>query len=290
MVLAGGAEEADVYSVDLTHDEITWTPEKDFLSALKKRGLDLEPIPCGGSDPIDEQREQWTDGANAFAVAPGRHRLLRPERADGRRARPARVRDRPRRGPPPRPAGDRPEGRQEVRHPALDDRAGPGPRRPALHDDAPREGAASLTRRAFPRAFGAAAALLAATLAACGGGKGPGPAPAPASGRVRASSRSPAFRCARSRRRRARSSRSCRGARRWSWTGRGGLRARRGEGRALRLARGGDVRDRAGAGGAGASDEGRGRLRDHRGPDRRALSRLPRPRLRRGTMGRAGGR
>ena len=71
MILAGGAEEADVYSVDLTHDEITWTPEKDFLSALKRRGLDLEPIPCGGRDPIDEQREQWTDGANAFAVAPG---------------------------------------------------------------------------------------------------------------------------------------------------------------------------------------------------------------------------
>ncbi|MBK9090371.1 MAG: hypothetical protein IPL90_15485 [Holophagales bacterium] len=71
MVVAGGAEEADVYSIDLTHDEITWTPEKDFLSALKRRGLDLEPIPCGGSDPIAEQREQWTDGANVFAVAPG---------------------------------------------------------------------------------------------------------------------------------------------------------------------------------------------------------------------------
>lgn len=71
MILAGGAEEADVYSIDLTHDEVTWTSENDFLSALRKRGLDLEPIPCGGSDPIDEQREQWTDGANAFAVAPG---------------------------------------------------------------------------------------------------------------------------------------------------------------------------------------------------------------------------
>ena len=71
MILAGGAEEADVYSIDLTHDEVTWTSENDFLSALRKRGLDLEPIPCGGSDPIDEQREQWTDGANAFAVSPG---------------------------------------------------------------------------------------------------------------------------------------------------------------------------------------------------------------------------
>lgn len=71
MVVAGGAEEVDVYSVDLTHDEITWTPENDLLAALKRRGLDLEPIPCGGSDPIDAQREQWTDGANVFAVAPG---------------------------------------------------------------------------------------------------------------------------------------------------------------------------------------------------------------------------
>lgn len=71
MILAGGAEEADVYSIDLTQEEVTWTSENDFLSALKKRGLDLEPIPCGGSDPIDEQREQWTDGANVFAVAPG---------------------------------------------------------------------------------------------------------------------------------------------------------------------------------------------------------------------------
>jgi arginine deiminase len=71
MILAGGAEEADVYSIDLTQEEVTWTSEHDFLSALKKRGLDLEPIPCGGQDPIDEQREQWTDGANVFAVAPG---------------------------------------------------------------------------------------------------------------------------------------------------------------------------------------------------------------------------
>ncbi|NJN64077.1 MAG: hypothetical protein HC882_03830 [Acidobacteria bacterium] len=33
--------------------------------------MDYEPIPCGGNDPIAQQREQWTDGANALAVAPG---------------------------------------------------------------------------------------------------------------------------------------------------------------------------------------------------------------------------
>jgi arginine deiminase len=71
MILPDGAEEADVYECDLTKREITWTTEKDLLSALKSQKLDLKPIRCGGSDPIAERREQWTDGANAFAVAPG---------------------------------------------------------------------------------------------------------------------------------------------------------------------------------------------------------------------------
>ena len=71
MILAGGAEEADVYECDLTKREVTWTSEKDLLSALKTQKIDLRPIRCGGDDPIAERREQWTDGANAFAVAPG---------------------------------------------------------------------------------------------------------------------------------------------------------------------------------------------------------------------------
>ena len=28
-------------------------------------------IPCGGSDPVSQQREQWSDGANVFCLAPG---------------------------------------------------------------------------------------------------------------------------------------------------------------------------------------------------------------------------
>ncbi len=71
MILPDGAEEADVYECDLTKREITWTTEKDLLSALKAQKLDLKPIRCGGADPIAERREQWTDGANAFALAPG---------------------------------------------------------------------------------------------------------------------------------------------------------------------------------------------------------------------------
>ena len=71
MILPDGAEEADVYECDLSKREITWTTEKDLLSALKTAKLDLKPIRCGGDDPIAERREQWTDGANAFALAPG---------------------------------------------------------------------------------------------------------------------------------------------------------------------------------------------------------------------------
>jgi arginine deiminase len=71
MILPDGAEEADVYECDLTKREITWTTEKDLLSALKTQKLDLKPVRCGGDDPIAERREQWTDGANAFALAPG---------------------------------------------------------------------------------------------------------------------------------------------------------------------------------------------------------------------------
>ena len=71
MILPGGAEEVDVYEADLTGREVSWTTKDDLLSALRAHGVDLEPIACGGADPIDQQREQWTDGANLFALAPG---------------------------------------------------------------------------------------------------------------------------------------------------------------------------------------------------------------------------
>jgi len=41
--------------------------------SLKKLGLDLRPVPCGGSkDPWIQEREQWHSGANFFAFAPGK--------------------------------------------------------------------------------------------------------------------------------------------------------------------------------------------------------------------------
>jgi arginine deiminase len=43
-----------------------------LLPALKKVGLDLNPIYCGGEDPVFQQREQWSSGCNFFAFAPGK--------------------------------------------------------------------------------------------------------------------------------------------------------------------------------------------------------------------------
>lgn len=71
VILHGGVDEANVYSVDLTKREITYSKQKHLLDALKKKKIDVKPIFCGGAKAIDQQREQWTDGANAFALAPG---------------------------------------------------------------------------------------------------------------------------------------------------------------------------------------------------------------------------
>lgn len=44
-----------------------------LLPTLKKLGLDLEPIACGGTDDSwVQEREQWHSGSNMFAVAPGK--------------------------------------------------------------------------------------------------------------------------------------------------------------------------------------------------------------------------
>ena len=45
----------------------------NIFTGLKKLGMDLEPIHCGGnSDPYIMEREQWHSGTNFFALAPGK--------------------------------------------------------------------------------------------------------------------------------------------------------------------------------------------------------------------------
>jgi len=45
--------------------------EKTLLTALKKLGMELEPVLCGGKDDWNQEREQWHSGANFFCVGPG---------------------------------------------------------------------------------------------------------------------------------------------------------------------------------------------------------------------------
>lgn len=47
-------------------------PVAGLLNILKKLGMDLKPIVCGGADEWDQEREQWHSGANFFAFAPGK--------------------------------------------------------------------------------------------------------------------------------------------------------------------------------------------------------------------------
>jgi arginine deiminase len=71
VVESHGGQGAPVFEIDLHGAAREPAARGSLLEALAHRGTDLEPVPCGGSDPLRQQREQWTDGANALALAPG---------------------------------------------------------------------------------------------------------------------------------------------------------------------------------------------------------------------------
>ncbi len=49
------------------------TEQKNLPKALKKLGIDMTPVRCGGGlDSWSQEREQWHSGANFFAFAPGK--------------------------------------------------------------------------------------------------------------------------------------------------------------------------------------------------------------------------
>ena len=57
------------------HGRLSITEEHGKLEDVLREHLDLDRvtlIPCGGDSPIDAAREQWNDGSNTFAVAPGK--------------------------------------------------------------------------------------------------------------------------------------------------------------------------------------------------------------------------
>lgn len=72
VVAAGGHQTAAAYRVDLTSDDLDMVMHRSLAHALAAVGHGIDLVPCGGrGDLIAQAREQWTDGANAFAVAPG---------------------------------------------------------------------------------------------------------------------------------------------------------------------------------------------------------------------------
>lgn len=71
VICSDGPEAARVFTIDLHSRELHPSSEGQVLESLARHGVDLVPIPCGGPDPLHQQREQWTDGSNALAVAPG---------------------------------------------------------------------------------------------------------------------------------------------------------------------------------------------------------------------------
>ena len=80
VIQPGGPESAHVYTVDLYAQHLTFTLRNSLIQVLGELGLELEVVPCGGNEAVDQEREQWTDGANAFAIAPGVILLYRRNR------------------------------------------------------------------------------------------------------------------------------------------------------------------------------------------------------------------
>jgi arginine deiminase len=67
-----GPASVDVVRTDLGSEHVRPTRSADFFDSLRQDGIDLTPISCGGSDPLDQQREQWFSAANLLAVGPGK--------------------------------------------------------------------------------------------------------------------------------------------------------------------------------------------------------------------------
>ncbi|HEY3372921.1 MAG TPA: arginine deiminase family protein [Prolixibacteraceae bacterium] len=60
--------------IEIENGEVTnIQEEKNLPKALKKLGIDMKPVKCGGGiDSWTQEREQWHSGANFFAFAPGK--------------------------------------------------------------------------------------------------------------------------------------------------------------------------------------------------------------------------
>lgn len=68
-----GAGVLPVYRITIEPGVDDWRVETEsgLLSALQSIGRDYDVIPCGGSDPVVREREQWFSACNSVALRPG---------------------------------------------------------------------------------------------------------------------------------------------------------------------------------------------------------------------------
>jgi arginine deiminase len=74
LILPGGGEQVGIVRLSRDpHGALRVTPEhRSLVECLQDElGRPIQAIPCGGSSRLYQDREQWTDGANAFALRPG---------------------------------------------------------------------------------------------------------------------------------------------------------------------------------------------------------------------------
>jgi len=72
-LLIGAGERAGLTVARLSRDHgVEALPSASVLDVLRDElGASIQLVPCGGDDPLHQEREQWTDGANAVALGPG---------------------------------------------------------------------------------------------------------------------------------------------------------------------------------------------------------------------------
>ncbi len=61
------------FNIKIINGDVKIKEKENLLIALNELGFDLQPLSCGGSKEVwNQKREQWHSGANFFAFAPGK--------------------------------------------------------------------------------------------------------------------------------------------------------------------------------------------------------------------------
>ncbi|MCK9163302.1 MAG: arginine deiminase family protein [Bacteroidales bacterium] len=62
----------EVTHIEIDNGRVSFHQKPNFMQGLKDLGFDLEPIKCGGDNPLYQDREQWHSGANFFSLGEGK--------------------------------------------------------------------------------------------------------------------------------------------------------------------------------------------------------------------------